>query len=120
MWFWWFMIICDLVIPILMIFTGRMMWKHTPKNINGIIGYRTRRSMKNMDTWKFAHHFCGKLWYKIGWIMFVLSIILHLSFYGHSTKVIGIFGVVISTIQVIILIVPIFLTECVLKKNFTN
>lgn len=50
MWFWWFMIICDLVIPILMIFTGRMMWKHTPKNINGIIGYRTRRSMKNMDT----------------------------------------------------------------------
>ena len=106
MWFWWFMIICDLVIPILMIFTGRMMWKHTPKNINGIIGYRTRRSMKNMDTWKFAHHFCGKLWYKIGWIMFVLSIILHLSFYGHSTKVIGIFGVVISTIQVIILIVP--------------
>ena len=65
--FWWFMLICDLIIPIVMIIAGRMMWKHCPKSINGIVGYRTNRSMKNMDTWKFAHEYCGKLWWKIGW-----------------------------------------------------
>ena len=53
---------CDLIVPIVMIIGGRMMWKHCPKSINGIVGYRTHRSTKNMDTWKFAHEYCGKLW----------------------------------------------------------
>ena len=41
MWFWWFMLICDMIIPIVMVITGRMMWKHCPKNINGMYGYIT-------------------------------------------------------------------------------
>ena len=27
-----------------MIFAGWMMWKHCPKDINGLVGYRTTRS----------------------------------------------------------------------------
>lgn len=46
MWFWWFILICDCIIPVLMIIAGRMMWKHCPKKINGIVGYRTKMSMK--------------------------------------------------------------------------
>ncbi len=38
MWFWWFIFVCDLLIPILMIIAGNMMWKHAPEKINGIIG----------------------------------------------------------------------------------
>ena len=102
MWFWWFMLICDLLIPCLMIFAGRMMWKHTPKIINGDVGYRTSRSMKNIDTWRFANEHCGKLWCKIGKIMLFPSFILHLPFYGRSIETIGIFGAILSTIQVII------------------
>ena len=41
MWFWWFMLVCDLLTPIVMIITGRMMWKHCPKQINSLMGYRT-------------------------------------------------------------------------------
>lgn len=120
MWFWWFMLSSDLLIPILMIFAGRMMWKHMPKNINGMIGYRTGRSMKNMDTWKFAHNYCGKLWYKIGWAIFFPCIILHLPFYRQSTDIIAILGTVLCPIQIVILLVSIFLTEHALKKNFTD
>ena len=53
MWFWWFMFCCDILIPVTMIACGWMMWKYCPKNINGLVGYRTSRSMRNMDTWKF-------------------------------------------------------------------
>lgn len=120
MWFWWFMLICDLLIPLLMMLAGRMMWKHTPENINGVIGYRTSRSMKNIDTWKFANNYCGKLWCKISIIMFFPTIILHCPFYGQSVEVIGIFGSIICTVQVIILIISIFLTEKALKRNFTE
>lgn len=34
---------------------GIFLTVHDPKNINGLIGYRTSRSMRNMDTWNFAH-----------------------------------------------------------------
>ncbi len=34
--FWWYMLICDLIIPIVMIISGRMMWKHCP---NGSMYY---------------------------------------------------------------------------------
>ena len=46
MWFWWFMLLCDMLVPIVMVIVGRMMWKHCPKHINSLVGYRTTRSMK--------------------------------------------------------------------------
>ena len=61
MWFWWFMLISSLLIPALMITAGWFMWKRPPKKINSAIGYRTSRSMKNINTWQFAHHYCGRL-----------------------------------------------------------
>ena len=54
MWFWWVMLFCDLLIPVTMLIGGRAMWKHCPNSINGLFGYRTHRSMKNMDTWKLC------------------------------------------------------------------
>lgn len=120
MWFWWFMFVGDLLIPALMIGCGRMMWKHAPLNVNGIIGYRTKRSMRNLDTWKFAHDYCGRLWWKIGWIMLIPSAIVHFPFYNSSENEIGIVGCILCTIQCVVLIVSIFPTEWALKRNFTN
>lgn len=118
--FWWFMFVCDLIIPILMIIAGKMMWKHPPQKINGIIGYRTARSMKNIDTWKFAHEYCGRLWWKIGWIMLFPSILMHFPFYHASDNKIGIVGGILCTIQCIVLAVSVFPTETALKKTFTD
>ena len=67
---------CNLLIPVVVIVTGRIMWKHYPKNINGLVGYRTTRSMKNMDTWKFANEHCGRLWYKMGLFMLAFSVLV--------------------------------------------
>lgn len=120
MWFWWFMFICDLLIPFLMIICGRMMWKHSPKRINGIAGYRSKRSMKNMDTWKFAHDYCGRLWWKIGWVMLIPSAAIHVPFYNKSENAIGVMGGVLCTVQCLALILSIIPTERALKKNFTE
>lgn len=120
MWFWWFMFCCDLIIPVIMIACGWMMWKHCPKNINDLVGYRTSRSRKNMDTWKFAHEHCGKLWWKMGWIILIPSIIVHMPFYETADNTIGAVGGILVTIQVIILIASIFPTERALKRNFTD
>lgn len=120
MWFWWFMLCCDVLIPVLMIIAGRMMWKRPPKTINGTVGYRTSRSMMNMDTWNFAHDYCGRLWWKIGWIMLVPSILIHIPLYGRSENAIGIVCGILITVQTIVLIVSIFPTERALKRTFTD
>lgn len=41
-----FNIVFTLFIPVLMILCGYLMYKHTPKDINGLVGYRTAMSMK--------------------------------------------------------------------------
>ena len=120
MWFWWLMLICDLIIPVIMLVAGRMMWKHCPKQINRVIGYRTARSMKNMDTWKFAHEYCGQLWWKIGLIMIVPSAVIHIPFYHSDDNTIGIVALILVAIQVIVLIASIFPTEAALKKRFND
>ncbi len=60
--FWIYMFIMDLLIPIVMILLGRAFLKKAPKEINCVFGYRTSMSMKNKDTWEFAHRYCGKIW----------------------------------------------------------
>lgn len=119
MWFWWFMLICDLLIPVLMIIFGRMMWKHAPRKINGIVGYRTKRSMQSTETWKYAHDYCGRLWWKIGWIMLPISAVAYLPVYHCSDNEIGTVGSILCTLQVVMLLIPVFLTERALKKKFT-
>ncbi len=118
MWFWWFLFICNLIVPVIMLIAGRMMWKHCPQKINSVYGYRTRRSMKNMDTWKFAHNYCGRLWYKIGCIMLLLTVVVQISFFRSGEEVIGTVGLVLCTIQIVVLIASIFPTEAALKKTF--
>ena len=116
MWFWWFIFICSLLIPLTMVIVGYLMRKHTPKKINVVIGYRTSRSMKNMDTWKFAHNYCGKLWYNAGKFL-LLSVLPMFFVIGQSEDIIGILSLIIIIVQLFFLIASIFPTERALKKN---
>lgn len=116
--FWWFILMCDLLLPITLLIAGKMMWKHCPKQINGVLGYRTAPSMKNMDTWRFAHEYCGRLWWKIGLFMIVPSALIHIPFYRGDKKTIGTVSLVLVTIQIVIVIASIFPTEAALKKTF--
>lgn len=116
--FWWFIFFCDLFTPALMIVAGRWMWKHPPKEINAFLGYRTPRSMLNMDTWNFAHHHCGKRWWIIGWILLLPTVAIHIPFYGKGEDTIGWMCIGVLAVQLTVLIASIFPTERALKKTF--
>lgn len=120
MWFWWFMFICNLLIPALLILAGRWMWKNPPKEINSILGYRTKRSMRNMDTWKFAHEYCGKLWWKIGWGILIPSVLMQIPFIHSSDDTIGLVSGIICAVHCVLLVGAIYPTEKALKKTFTD
>ena len=115
---WYRLLICDLIIPIVMLISGRMMWKHCPKRINNIVGYRTTRSMKNMDTWRFANEYCGRLWYKMGLFMLAFSVLVSVLLLRTNDNTYSMISLIFVLLQCIILIVSIIPTELALKKMF--
>lgn len=118
--FWIFMFICNTIIPAMMVIFGRVMWKHPPKKINGVYGYRTKRSMKNMDAWNFAHEYCGKLWWRTGWIMLIFSVIIQLPFLKSGEDTIGVLGMILCIVQCAVLVLSIIPTEKALQRNFDD
>lgn len=116
--FWIFMLCMILLVPLTMICFGRIFLKNPPKEINSIYGYRTPRSTKNIETWKFAHHYSGKLWFQWGVILLPLSILPMFFLLGKSTDEIGTWGSIICLLQIIPLVGVIFPTEAALKKTF--
>ena len=118
MWFWWFLFVCNLIVPIIMISAGRMMWKNAPDKINRVYGYRTKYSMINDDTWRFAHDYCGRLWWKIGWKMLILSVLVQILFYHGNEDTIGTVCLVLCNVQLVGLILSIIPTEIALRKTF--
>lgn len=116
--FWIFMQIMCLLIPAVMILFGKMFLKSAPKDINFVFGYRTAMSMKNRDTWDFAHKHCGKLWVRLGLILIPVSIIPMIFVFGKNKDVIGGLGCIISLVETAVLIISIFPTEKALKENF--
>lgn len=116
--FWIFMLVMDLLFPAIMILMGRYFMKSSPKEINYIFGYRTNMSMKNKDTWDFAHKYIGKLWFYLGLILVPITVIPMLLVIGNNEYTISMVGSIICIVALVVLIVPIIPTERALKKTF--
>ena len=116
--FWTFMFACNLLIPSVLLINGGIFLKRPPKTINWIYGYRTRRSMRNQETWDYAHNFCGKLWYRCGEAVLVLTVVGMLLVWGKEETLIGTTSGIIGTVQCFVLIAVIFPTEQALKHKF--
>mgnify|MGYP001212036959 FL=1 len=112
------MFFSNLFVPAVMIIAGYMMYKYPPTSIHGLIGYRTKRSKMNMDTWKFAHNYCGKLWLKLGTLVLVLTILVQIPLFKAGEDTIDKVALIISIVQVIIIIGSIYPVENALMKNF--
>ena len=116
--FWIYMFIMDLLIPIIMILFGRVFLKKAPKEINYVFGYRTSRSMKNRDTWEFAHRYCGKIWFICGLVLIPIASGIMLCFIGADTKTVGYMGAAMLVFPLLLIILSVILTERALKNTF--
>lgn len=116
--FWFFILVMLLLIPLIMIVFGWIFKEKSPKEINSFYGYRTSMSMKNKDTWEFAHHYVGRLWWFLGWILALLTVITMLCTAGMDSDTVGKISLVVVVVQMIFLIGSIFPTERALKRTF--
>ena len=116
--FWVFMLFMDLIIPFTMIGFGKLFMTKPPQDINTVFGYRTTMSMKNKDTWEFAHKYCGKLWFKCGLTLLPLSAVPLIFVFNKGTDITGTVGGIVCAVQLLLLIGSILPTEAALKKTF--
>ena len=104
-----------LMVPIITLITGYLMYRHTPKSINGLVGYRTSRSMINQDTWNFANKYCALLWIKIGIVSSIVSFLIYILF--DVNEIVSIVIVLIQTFLLLLSIIPV---EKALKNTFDD
>jgi uncharacterized membrane protein len=116
--FWLFMTAVNLLIPLAMIGFGSYFMKKAPKKINWIFGYRTPRSMKNKETWEFAHRYAGRIWFKTGWAVLLIAMAAMLMLLGQDKETLGLIGAIMSLLQCVPLLAVIPITERALKKRF--
>ena len=102
----------DIIIPLMMIILGYLFYRHPPKTINYILGYRTRRSMSSQKNWNFANKRMGQLWFKWGWVLLILVLLTRLLLPIESETLVQIN----MYIGLIFMLAPIIIVEKELKK----
>lgn len=116
--FWVYMLFIVLLIPAIMLVFGRRFSKRAPKKINYLFGYRTGRSMKNQETWEFAHHLIGRLWLRTGVVLMPVSAAAMAAVAGRDTDTVSVWGTIAVLVQTVILVLTVIPVERALKKNF--
>jgi len=101
-----------------MVGLGSYFRKHAPGEINMVFGYRTSMSMKNRDTWEFAHSLIGKIWYRAGLLLIPCSVIPLFFVMGKGEDPVGNLGGIICGVQIFVLIGSIVPVERALKRTF--
>lgn len=116
--FWLFMLIIDWIIPCVMIFYGLSFLRQPPEKINSSFGYRTTMSMKNQDTWAFAHRYCGRIWFLLGLSLLPLSALALLPFWHQEAQTIGTAGGIICVAQLLLMVCSAIPVELALRATF--
>ena len=112
------MLFVDLLIPLILLLTGKHFRDHTPNEISMVCGYRTRRSTRNKDTWLFANQLMGKLWCRWSLPLMLLSVIPMLLVLGKETAVVSAVGGALCLLQLAAVFFSIYKIEQALKKAF--
>ena len=114
-----FLFIMLLLVPAVMVGFGAYFMKRAPKKISYVFGYRTARSMKNEDTWKFAHKLSGKIWLVCGTVLLVVGTASFFTFTANKNEnAASIASLVILGVQIMVLMCSRIPTESALKKTF--
>ena len=116
------------ILPLLMILWGSQIkngWAEK-KKVNSHNGYRTKMSMKNQETWLFAHKYWGSLLLQFGFLLLIFTGGIAL-FVGRGTFILGelepwldgvIMGTITAVIQLLVFVALIIPTEKALRKEF--
>jgi uncharacterized membrane protein len=108
-------VLIPLITGPLFVLAGIIMLKFPPREINGLYGYRTFRSMKNQERWDFAQHYSAKEMIKLGGLLLLTSIL------GLLYQPVDIISLLIGIGLLIIMVTFLFIrVEKAIKARFED
>lgn len=108
----WFLFICNMLVPVTMLVLGYLFKGiHFPKDVNALCGYRTSMSMKNEKTWKFANAYWGKICWRIGWGVALVTAFATILSYLAGEEIFNTTSIVLCMGQCVVLLVTIIPVE---------
>ncbi len=113
-----FMTVVAVAVPLMMAVVGLVFTKAAPKTINPIFGYRTTMSMKNEDTWQYAHAYCGRIWLVCGLVFAGMVLPLMAYSFSKNEDTVGLLGAALCALCVLGMVWSVILTERALKEVF--
>jgi len=116
-------IVLVILLPVIMIFSGCILIKFPPKNINSVMGYRTKASMKSTEAWTFAQDYSGKLMLKTSSIVMPITVIVFIAVWlaaRHSSALVYVALGLVLVQLVVVAAITVFCTERELKRRFPN
>lgn len=113
-----FTIAYTLLTPLIMILIGLIWRRHPPKTMNGVYGYRTNSSMKNQETWDYAHTACSKVWVILGSLVLLISLIFCVLYTEVSVTQMENLSIIVVIFQCISLVLSIVPVEIMIKRKF--
>jgi hypothetical protein len=94
-------------------------WKRKPpKDISGLWGYRTKRSMRNQESWDFAHSMCSKRFPPWCLMVFAASEAALFIGYAVSRDTAWLVGEIMVFAQIAALLLMLLPIEKALKDKF--
>ena len=103
----------SLITGIVFALLGWAFYQSPPSEINPLVGYRTKTSMKSQEHWNFAQKHSAKQMARGGSIMIVLSLLSYFIPVDTEYKHIG--GLILLVLCAVYLIIS---TEIALRKRF--
>jgi uncharacterized membrane protein len=111
------MIFLIFLVPVIVLIMGIILSLYPPKKINGLTGYRTRRSMQSQEAWDFSQRFAGLMAVIVGILMLAIALILYFSTAKENWDPLNVSLFVIA--QALTLPFPTIIpVEIALKKKF--
>lgn len=102
------------ILPIILIITGRVLWKHPSIDIEIRIGRKSTLCIEDEEKKEQIREYCGKL----GIVLLVFSAFIHILYLLSSKEIIGILVMILPTVQVLCVCIDFILMGRFWKKNF--
>lgn len=114
------MLISVAFIPLLLIVIGKIYEKYPSKEPNIVIGFRTKLSMMNKETWDYAQRLFPKVWISLGRTLLPLSLIILFLLYSEDKDYTGNLVLILMLVQVVLMLGSILYVNLKLKKAFNS
>lgn len=114
------MLISVAFIPLLLIVIGKIFEKYPSKEPNIAIGFRTKLSMMNKETWDYAQRLFPKVWISLGRTLLPLSLIILFLLYSEDKDYTGNLALIFMLVQVVLMLGSILYVNLKLKKAFNS